>query len=196
MDWLRSVVLTFMVALLGAACAPLPGNPREFWVDSRFEASDVEDIMRGAEKWNAAGREYIGHDLIKISGLYSDPDGLDFNSDLNDGRNVIYRNDDNENDDLRHYLQAMSGINCLCAYTFGEDIIMNRAYIVARQNAEWRAAFRTILFHELGHALGLPHSPLIASIMYVPYDYLDDHENLDRSDLLNLCEIYDCTKKP
>lgn len=50
--------------------------------------------------------------------------------------------------------------------------------------------FRSVAVHELGHSLGLAHSPVFASIMFPYYKGPQESKDLDYDDIMGLYELY------
>lgn len=61
--------------------------------------------------------------------------------------------------------------------------------IHTRENEEGTDFFR-VAIHELGHSLGLAHSPVLSSIMFPYYKGYSPHFALDYDDILGMYELY------
>ncbi|KAK4875045.1 hypothetical protein RN001_011467 [Aquatica leii] len=56
--------------------------------------------------------------------------------------------------------------------------------------------FYSVAVHELGHSLGLAHSPVAAAVMYPTYKYIDKTHGLNYDDKLGIYTIYVLGGKP
>ena len=50
--------------------------------------------------------------------------------------------------------------------------------------------FYSVALHELGHSLGLAHSPVESAVMFPYYQTYDENVNLDYDDILGIYDIY------
>lgn len=50
--------------------------------------------------------------------------------------------------------------------------------------------FYTVALHELGHSLGLAHSPVLNSVMFPYYRAYDSEKYLEYDDILGMYELY------
>lgn len=184
--------LVILAATAMVACGP-PDIPRKLAIETGCGADNYQVITEAIEVWNAAGREYVGQELIDPQGFYTDEDGLQIDSDLHDGRNVLYC----VNDPALFEVFKGEGGPGTAGTTFGEDIVLYPFKIVDKTTGQVTLdGVREVTMHELGHFLGFPHSPDQESIMY--WRHIDGRykTGLAPSDLQNLCIIYDCVKQP
>lgn len=50
--------------------------------------------------------------------------------------------------------------------------------------------FYSVALHELGHSLGLAHSPVESAVMFPYYQAYDENVNLDYDDILGIYNLY------
>nr|CAD7410056.1 unnamed protein product [Timema cristinae] len=147
------------------------------WSPKLGEEAVVDEIQRAFDSWSGYSRLTFRHvrdntaDIIIAFGRSDHRDGYPF-----DGPGGI----------LAHafYPYEMG--------SFGGDIHFD-------DDEEWKinpgeledgVDFFTVAVHELGHSLGLSHSPISSSIMFPYYKGFQRHFQLDYDDILAMYQLY------
>jgi MYXO-CTERM domain-containing protein len=79
---------------------------------------------------------------------------------------------------------------------FDADVEVNTSeFEITTGNADRRSQFIAIATHEIGHVLGLDHSPDWEATMYASYSRTSDISELTPDDIAGLCAIYPPDRK-
>jgi hypothetical protein len=174
-----------LASLLGGCVEPLP---KEVMIEDRFSADEERMIVAAIDEWNRIGLEYLGLEKILIyQGRYRDPDGFD-ELDLDDGRSVIYRGQDDR------YYRFLSDHNeagrTLLGYGTTADVLLFTFTLDTPEE------FQHVALHELGHFLGLGHVPDDKNAVMYELTFDNPPLRLTRTDIQDFCLVFDCIKQP
>lgn len=172
--------LALVVALVCTGCFSEPhGIPWHLWIDDRFTAEEEAIIAKAIAHANETFDPLVGEPVFVYGGRYADRDGFTA-EDLGDDRAVIYKVFPHDRD----------GWELACGQCFqdgttqGWDILLWAVPFVDEFD---RKAYRSMVLHELGHLLGLPHTSAQGAVM-------NENEfatEFTEPDIAAFCELYE-----
>lgn len=182
----RQLIILFIIF-----CGCYPDLPVKYYVHSDWKPDEVEAIQNATTLWENA----TCLDLFEYQGICHDNGFTDWSQNLQDGKKVIYPEDDRwidglEGDD-QHIGQSAEDIIIL------RKIIVNcaeaRDFGVKCDRAFYLLSLTRITEHELGHWLGLGHQDTgVPSIMSENLNNSYAAWSPQKSEVDVICDIYGC----
>jgi hypothetical protein len=178
-------VLSLVIAL-AAAC--MPDLPRDVAIERRFSAAEVALLEHAiAEANRELGDALLGHPVLTYRGRFDDPDGFGF--------------DDFDDDRHGFYVLDITGpeyawVRDTTERSFGGYATLADLLVRPLTDLDDRSdRFHRIALHEIGHFLGMTHSPDPESLMYVgPHSVAITGFTI--SDKRSFCLVHDCVSPP
>lgn len=183
--------LVIVSAAVAVGCMAAPDLPRDIWIEADFSEGQRNAILDAVAEWNALSQVCLGQDAIIYKGVYDDPDGFK-PDDYGDDRQVIYLRAPQEiYDEFNQGIQE--GHFILGIATYGDIVLFSTPKEALDEQ-------RFVALHELGHFLGLGHTPVNfdgawGSVMY--WETNDEQAgHLTPLDIEAFCIEHDCTGCP
>jgi len=187
---------TFCVSF--AACQTAADLPHGIAVEHRFLGVEREAIAEVLTETNEVFiRPCLGFDGLIPEGIIEDDDGFTYGGDdYGDGRHVIYKVPEGDPTDLyisELYDEDLGGYGTLADVIMVQNLdhvpeidaeiasiredpnfpadpeLVRRVDGLEAEKDHLIQAFKMVLRHELGHHLGLTHSPIEEALMYAGY---------------------------
>lgn len=176
---------TVLPLVILAGC--LPEMPREVYIEERFSPHEADLLTRAMEEANQElGMALLGHPVIHVAGRYEDADGFTF-EDFSDDAAVFYVLDP----DSAEYAWTRDTIHAdYGGYATLADLMVRR-----RDQLGGDERFLRVAKHEIGHFLGLTHSPDPGALMY-GNGINPGIDGFTYSDKLMFCHVHDCLHPP
>lgn len=158
-----------------------PETSITFYLENAVPDEYVDSIKQAAKIWKTVE----GKDLIKIS-----EERKSSSSSQSDGKNIVYWINDSGR--FKANEQARTVIRWKKAKIKDADILINSAKFKFFNSPPGLGSVvhtPSLLMHEFGHALGMRHIPIYASLMYLQLGYLQVRETPHEADLKSMrCE--------
>ena len=162
MSW-RAVSALLIVAVSGCYGQDISAGPIQIYLDSQWDAREVDAIRFGMERWENA----TGLDFFDFVGTYDDDEFS--TEDLDDGRHVVYKimepnadTDYLEGVNLRRLGLSTENGDYLAGYGLHTDILLFWYNFSDEDISEDRMDYfyylANLVTHESGHFLGLGHN--------------------------------------
>lgn len=139
------------IALLLPACGP---TPREIFIDERFSADEVNDILDAVDEVNKLACLIGENKLMTVVGTFRDGNGRFEQHNVDNGYNELYRIGAASDcrDFVSDYEDQFSSFDKLYGFYTGTDI----GILVFNSYRDGRPLKHTVM-HELGHFVGMKH---------------------------------------
>jgi hypothetical protein len=174
MAWRCLVLLT--VAFGACTFEPVPKN---LYIESRFSDDETDRILAAIGIANRdLGEQLLGGPVIEYAGRFTDDDGWS-HQDFGDDVHVIYKVEKNIPD---YQWLAETIHKSPEGYGTASDIL----FFV--QPGDGFDGSQGLMLHEIGHFLGMMHSPVPEAVMHTPHG----SDNYTESDFDAFCLIYRC----
>lgn len=174
-----------LVMVAAAGC--LPDLPRDVYIEERFSPLEVALLGQAIAVANQElGMELLDHPVLTYRGRFDDPDGFHFD-DFGDDTAVLYLLDPAS----AEYAWTRDTLQ----HAYGGYATLADLMVLSRDDLGSDERFRRVTLHELGHFLGLSHSPDPGALMYGG-GVRPDVTTYTYSDKLMFCVVHDCVRDP
>lgn len=165
----------------------MPEMPRDVYIESRFDDREELLLRDALERANQElGVALLGHPVISYQGRIVDPDGFRF-EDFDDDDAVFYLLDRNS----AEYAWTRDALHS----DYGGYATLADLMVLSRDELGSDERFQRVALHEIGHFLGLTHSPDPGALMH-GNGIRPDVDGFTYSDKLMFCMVHDCVHAP
>lgn len=157
----------------------VPQAHRTVYVDGNFRDDEFKVIKEASDEWSA---KTAGLAVIEVKRLPS-PEKPKFTMTTDD---ILLEKADSASSEIL-FLDYSTDATLFGLYRVeGNHSIV----ILVTDRFSSTNEYRTVVLHEIGHALGLEHNSVRGTVMYRDHAHVGDH--LVREDLKQFCAIYRC----
>jgi predicted Zn-dependent protease len=183
-----------LVALSMVACMPEYERieyPLDFWIDEDVSPELYNSTLNAVDRWNELSREKLGYDILIFQGNTQ----VNFKSALRNSRFDIVELTEEEDADFRKDYPYGLGA---CFTSHGKearvDVVVSKPEMIHRwaNGHDLTIAYDVLALHELGHALGLPHTSDRNDIMYYEGEPLERFTTITPWAEEEFCHIHGC----
>lgn len=184
----RHVVPAVIAALAaggGAGC--FPEMPRDVRIEARFTDQEVRLLREAMDQANRElGDALLGHPVLTYQGRFEDADGFHFD-DFGDEVSVLYKLDAASDE----YAWTTGALQ----HAYGGYATLADLMVLPLADLGSDERFKRVAMHEIGHFLGLTHSPDPGSLMY-GNGIRSDVNGFTYGDQVMFCHVHDCVRQP
>jgi hypothetical protein len=180
------VVIAAAAAVFGTGGC-FPELPRDVQIERRFSDHEVNVLLQAIDQANRElGEDLLDTPVLMYRGRFEDPDGFHFD-DFGDDVSVLYQLDP----ESPEYVWTRDTLQ----HAYGGYATLADLMVLPLDNLGSDARFKRVAMHEIGHFLGLTHSPDPGSLMYGE-GIRSDVDGFTYSDKLMFCMVHDCVREP
>jgi hypothetical protein len=157
---------------------------RTVYVDTNFRDDELKIIEESAQEWNSQTQGIARIVVVRLfSSPATSPESIKFSSTPDD---IFLVKEESTSIDIVFQDYAS---NSMMYGLYQTTPLFSRIILVTDRFMTWEE-YRTVVTHELGHALGLGHNNIKFTVMYRDHASVGNH--ITRDDLEQFCEIYRC----